>query len=630
MTRSQPRVSPEGDGDATPVHEQVSAQARRAPDATAVRAPDATLSYGDLERRSNRLAHHLRALGVRRETPVGLCVERSAALVVGALGIMKAGGAYVALDPGHPPERLGFMLDDCGAEVILTGRGTEGRLAGTRARTVLVDAPDEAPAGQPDTPPAVGAGGRDLAYVIYTSGSTGVPKGVEIAHGSLAGLVRWHREAFAVTERDRATQFASPGFDAAVWELWPHLCAGASLHVAEAGIRRDPAAIRDWLVGERITLSFLPTALAEMVMTLAWPGETALRYLLTGGDTLHRRPPPGLPFAVINNYGPSEATVVSTSGVVAPDPQDGPPPSIGRPIPGVATYVVDEHLDEVPTGTVGELLIGGPAVARGYRGRPELTAERFIPDRFGAAPGARLYRTGDHVRRRPDGELEFHGRDDDQLQIRGNRVEPGEISAVLNRHPALRAAVVVAAASPGETRLVAYVVPGAAPPASEELRDHVAAHLPDFMVPAAFVTVDALPLTTSGKLDRGRLPLPTPAAPVDPVRPRDELERALERIVAELLERDEVGVDANFFMLGGHSLLGAQLITRIGGRFGVDMSLRSLFENPTIAEMALEVKRLLVSEIMAMSDADAARLLIAEAADPSAPAASAGPPGPVP
>ncbi len=608
------------------VQQLFAAQAIARPDAIAVSGPDATLTYGQLERRANQLAHRLRALGVDRERPVGLCLERSAALVVGALGILEAGGAYVALDPSHPEQRLGFMLADCGADVLVTSRAVAAQLDAAEATVVALDADRAELDLEPTVAPAAANGARDLAYVIYTSGSTGTPKGVLVEHASLRKLIAWHQHAFAITAADRATLIASPGFDATVWELWPYLAAGASVHVPADVVRGDPVGLRDWLVAERITVSFLPTALAEAVMTLDWPAESALRYLLTGGDTLHRRPPPGLPFAVVNNYGLTEATVVATSGVVAPGANPSGAPSIGAPIAHVQAYIVDDRLDRVTPGTPGELLIGGDGVARGYLNRAALTDERFISDPFSGAPGARLYRTGDLARQRPDGEIEFLGRVDEQVKIRGNRIELGEISATLHRHPAVRSSLVVVGEHVSdERRLIAYVVPAdGRRPDTEQLRAHLARHLPNYMVPAAFVWLEELPLTSNGKVDRAALPAPSAsntAQPADSARPGNELERVLETIVAELLELDGVGVDENFFMLGGHSLLGAQLITRIGDCFGVEMSLRSLFDNPTVAEMAVEVERLLVVDLEAMSDDDAARLL---AASPPTPCGSSG------
>jgi amino acid adenylation domain-containing protein len=606
------------------VDELFAAHAAATPDALAVSGPDETLSYGELERRANQLAHRLRALGVDRDRLVGLCLERSAALVVGALGILKAGCAYVALDPSHPTERLAFMLGDSGADALVTSGPVAAQLDAGEAAVVALDTGRAELDLEPTVAPPAAEPGGDLAYVIYTSGSTGAPKGVVVEHAGLCNLIFWHRRAFAITEADRGTQIASPGFDAVVWEMWPYLTAGASIHIPTEEVRGDPAALRDWLVSERISVSFLPTALAEAVLTLDWPAGSPLRYLLTGGDTLHRYPPPGLSFAVVNNYGPTEGTVVATSGVVRASPDPVGAPSIGKPIDNVRVYVVDDQLNPVAMGTPGELLIGGESVARGYLARPALTAEKFIPDRFSGTPGARLYRTGDLACYRPDGEIEFLGRADEQVAIQGNRVELGEITAILHRHPAVRSSVVVVGEQvSGGRRLIAYLVPvDDHRPDAGQLRAFLAEYLPSSMVPAAFVYLEELPLTPNGKVNRAALPAPSAAniaRPADSGRPATELEQALESIVAELLDLDRVGIDENFFMLGGHSLLGAQLIVRIGDGFGVAMSLRSLFDSPTVAGMATEVERLIVADLEAMSDDDAARLLATSESAPSRP-----------
>ncbi len=569
------------------------------PNDVAVRGPDATLTYGELSARAERLARRLRQLGVKPGDLVGLCLERSASLVVTALAIFRAGGAYVAIDPGYPDERVRWMLGDSGAAAVVTDAGIAARLGASSDRPgVVVAGGGEVQDGSlatgadplPEPPRST-----DLAYVVYTSGSTGRPKGVLVQHAGLANLVDWHRAAFALGAGDRCTQVASPGFDAAVWEIWPSLAAGAAIHVVPEDLRGDPVGLRDWLVAEGITVTFLPTVVAEGVMGLAWPADGALRYMLTGGDALTRRPPPGLGFTVVNNYGLSETAVVATSGPVAPDGEGAP--SIGRPIAGVVADVVDEHLRPVAPGVAGELVVGGVAVGPGYLNRDELTAERFLEDQHG-----RRYRTGDRVRVRPDGELEFLGRLDDQLSIRGFRVEPGEVAAALNSHPAIEASVAVGVGSSGADRqLVAYVVAAAGErPDHDELREFLGGFLPEHLVPSRYVWLAELPLTQHGKIDREALPVPVETVRDEPRgrRPGTRVEVATASVVAELLEVDvdEIGMDQNFFLLGGHSMLGAQLIVRLEGLFDVEISLRYLFDHPTLAAIAAEVERQLAAD----------------------------------
>jgi amino acid adenylation domain-containing protein len=437
----------------------VTRQATATPDAVALVANGQALSYRELNWRANQLAHYLQSLGVGPNTLVGLCVERSLDMVVGLLGILKAGGAYVPLDPSYPPERLAFMLEDSQTSVLVTQQYLASRLAPQKAQIVCLDADAAVLTQQSETEPISTVTSDDLVYVIYTSGSTGRPKGVQITHKSLLNLVFWHQHAFAVTPVDRTTQVTSPAFDATGWELWPYLAIGASVYLPDEETRVSPMLLRDWLVRHGITITFLPTALAEGVMALDWPSRTSLRFLLTGADTLHRYPSPSLPFTVVNNYGPTETTVVATSGHVPPTEHADTPPSIGRPIANTQVYILDEHLQQGPIGEPGELYIGGVGLARGYLNRPELTAERFIPNPFSDEPGARLYKTGDLVRFLPDGQIAFLGRNDQQVKIRGFRIELGEIEAVLIQHPAIQQAVLVAHEDqPGEKRLVAYVV----------------------------------------------------------------------------------------------------------------------------------------------------------------------------
>lgn len=596
------------------VPDLIARQAAATPEAMAVAADEQRLSYRELNQQANQLAHYLQTLGIGPGKLAGVCLERSVDLVVALLGILKAGGAYVPLDPAYPPERLAFMMQDAQAPVLVTHQRWAASLSLYGAQAVCLDTDAALLSQQPVTDPPSRASVADLAYVIYTSGSTGQPKGVEITHESLLNLVYWHQRAFEVTAADRATQVASPAFDAAGWELWPYLTAGASVYVPDEQTRVTPAALRNWLLKQGITISFLPTALAEEVITLEWPATSTLRALLTGGDALQHYPPARLPFALMNNYGPTEYTVVATSGQVFPTAYPERPPSIGRPIANTQIYLLDEQLQPVDIGEAGEMYIGGASLARGYLHRPELTAERFIPHPFSSEPGARLYKTGDLVRYLPDGQIAFIGRADDQLKIRGYRIEPGEIIAALNQHPAIQANVVVAREeTPGEKRLVAYIV--AAPGASitpAALQEHLRASLPDYMVPAVFVLLDTLPATTNGKVDRAALPAPS-AANTLRVEVADEpatpLEAQVTEMVAGLLNIEQVGVEDNFFMLGGHSMLGIQLVTLIGETFGVELALRTLFEAPTVRQLSAEIEQRLIARLETMSEEEAQRLL---------------------
>jgi acyl-CoA synthetase (AMP-forming)/AMP-acid ligase II/acyl carrier protein len=430
----------------------------------------------------------------------------------------------------------------------------------------------------------------------------------------LLNLVAWHQRAFDVTSSDHATLQSSPGFDAAVWELWPYLVAGATVHVVDDEVRTIPERLRDWIVNQGITISFLPTALAERVIDLPWPQETALRVLLTGADTLRRYPRADLPFTLVNNYGPTECTVVATSGVVSARESGEELPTIGRAIANAQVYIVDEQLKPVSNGIPGELLIGGAGVARGYLGLPKLTQERFVPDPFSGDEGARLYRTGDLARFLPDGQIAFMGRLDEQIKIRGYRIEPEEISAVLGRHPAIQASCVTAYLDHSqEKRLVAYVVPTNGMRLSpSDLRKFVGQHVPDYMVPSTFVQISQLPLSSHGKVDRAALPEPSKAnmlADESFQAPESQIEKSLAVFLTSLLGVTRVGKDDNFFELGGHSLMGAQLIARISNTFGVELSLRSLFDHPTVAEVAAEIERLIHAKLAAMSEEEAERML---------------------
>ncbi|HEU0076588.1 MAG TPA: amino acid adenylation domain-containing protein, partial [Longimicrobiaceae bacterium] len=464
------------------VHERVAAQARLRPEAAAVVCGGRTLSYAELDRRAGSLAGRLRALGIGPESRVGVCLERSPELVVAMLAILRAGAAYLPLDPSTPGERIATILADAGVQLVLAHAETIARLPADRVRTLLLDAGDAVLAGEGGDPPAVELSADSLAYVVYTSGSTGTPKGVMVPHGALLNLVHWHRGAFAVTEADRATQLAGLGFDAAVWETWPYLASGAALHlVPDEETRISPPALQRFLLERGITLAFAPTPLAEALLALEWPREAPLRTLLTGGDALRARPRPDLPFALVNAYGPTENTVVATAG---PVPAGEGVPDLGGPVDNVRAYVLDRALGPVPVGVPGELYLGGAGVARGYLGRPGATAASFVPDSLSGEPGARLYATGDRVRWMASGGLEFLGRTDFQVKIRGFRIEPGEIEVVMAAHPRVAAAAVVLRGAPGARRLAGYVAarPGETVEPTE-LRAYLAERLPEYMVP---------------------------------------------------------------------------------------------------------------------------------------------------
>ncbi|HEX2190564.1 MAG TPA: amino acid adenylation domain-containing protein, partial [Longimicrobiaceae bacterium] len=566
-------------------HELFGERARRTPDAAALLAAEETVTYAELDRRASRLANHLRGLGVGPEARVGVCLERGPALVAAFLAVLRAGGAYVPLDPAYPAARLAHVLADAGVAAVLAQESTAGALPEHGAAVVRVDADRERIEARSDAAPESGVGPESLAYVIYTSGSTGTPKGVLVPHAGLCNVAAAQVRDLGVRPDDRVLQFASPGFDASVFEIAMALGAGAALVLGTRETLAPGPDLAGLLRAQAVTVATLPPAALA-----ALPGEElpALRTLMTAGEAcpaeLVERWAPGRRF--LNLYGPTEATIWSTTA--ACEAGGGRPP-IGRPVANTTAYVLDGRLEPVPVGVAGELYVGGAGVARGYGGRPELTAERFVPDPFGGAPGARLYRTGDRVRRRPDGQLDFLGRADQQVKVRGFRVELGEVEAVLARHPEVRAvAAAVRGAEAGDRRIVAYLQAGAGLPVAE-VRELARAALPEYMVPAAFVVLDALPLTPSGKVDRRALPEPDPAAAGDEpaaAHPRTPVEEVLAAVWEGVLGVPRVGPLDDFFDLGGHSLLATRVVSRIRAVLGVEASVRDLFEHPTVAGLA--------------------------------------------
>lgn len=576
---------------------RIRAHALRAPSEIALADGRHGISFERLDRWSDEVARHLDSLGVKPDDCVGLFFDRSIDFVVAALGALKSGAAYLPMDSATPAERAAMMLADADAPVVLSHRNkTSGWQQGSW-RVLELEQLGSPPV---DASLPLSFAPESLAYVVYTSGSTGRPKGVEITHANLLNLIDWHQVAFDVTPADRASQVAGLGFDATVWELWPHLAAGVCVHIADEATRRSPQALRDWLVSSGITIAFVPTVLAEQLVQSDWPAETLLRTLLTGADVLHRHPVSGLPFTVVNNYGPSECTVVATSGTIAPTADHDGRPSIGRAIRGMDVWLLDDKLQPVPHGEPGEICLAGESVGRGYRNRPELSAERFTtiaPDSLGPV---RIYRTGDRARLLPSGELAFLGRLDDQIKIRGYRIEPGEIVATLDRISGIEASAVAAIDGNGERMLVAYVVVAdGSSLTGTDLREYLARQLPDYMIPGHFVRLAELPLSANGKLNKAALPAPEPgnllacrvAAEAETGQP-DDLQEQVSRLVAKLLGRESVGAGDNFFLLGGHSMLAAQLVAQVADRFGVKVSLRQLFSSPTAASLSAEIRRL--------------------------------------
>ncbi len=570
------------------VHELVREQAARTPGAIAVAADGERLTYAELEARAEALAARLRAAGVRPDDRVGLLVERGADAVVGVLGILRAGGAYLPLDPGSPDERLLFMLEDSGAEVLVTHAPLAGRPAGFGGARV-----DAACGGaEPPVLPAESVHSpspRNLAYVVYTSGSTGAPKGVLVEHRGLVNYLSWFGGEVLGGEALDLPLVSRLAFDAHVRQLFPPLLRGGAVWVLPEAVAGDPRALLEAISArERVGFGGVPSlwsAMLELVRSGEAPRPAGLRAVLLGGEALGpelaERTRATFPDAAVwNHYGPTEATVNTTVARV----RGGGRVGIGRPVANVRVRLLDRAGSPVPVGVPGELYVGGPGVARGYLGRPELTAERFVPDPWADEPGARMYRSGDRARWRPDGELDYVGRTDFQLKLRGFRIEPGEVEAVLERHPAVREAVVVARGG----RLVGYLVArGGAGPSPAELRAWLGERLPEHMVPAALVVLETLPLTVNGKVDRRALPEPEEDGGF--VAPRTPAEEILAGIYETVLGAGRVGAGDDFFALGGHSLLAARLVSRVREAFRVEVPLRAVFEAPTVAGLAERV-----------------------------------------
>lgn len=565
------------------VHQLIERQCRQTPSATAVACQNGSLTYLELDRRSSRLAARLRSAGVRAEVLTGVLLDRSADLVVAILAVLKAGGAYVPLDPSYPKARLDFMMKDSGAAVLLTEEGLLAAAPSSNAATVLINGPNDSVA---DPPLNSGAGPENTAYVIYTSGSTGTPKGVQVPHRAVVNFLSSMRRVPGLTSSDRLLAVTTICFDIAGLELYLPLFAGARVIIAPASVLADGMALARMLDEWRITVMQATPATWRLLLDSGWRPAPGFK-VLCGGEALTRELANRLldtGVALWNLYGPTETTIWSAAHRVQRG--EGPVP-IGNAIENTQLYVLDENLRLATDGSMGELYIGGTGVATGYLNRPDLTKSRFLDDPFRSR--GRMYRTGDLARTLPDGSIECLGRTDQQIKIRGFRVEPGEIEAALEAQPGVQEAAVIAREdSPGDQRLVAYVVARPAARDSREIRKALRERLPEHMVPSSYVFLEALPLTPNRKVDRRALPKPDAPAPVSLrcVPPRTDAEKRVAGIWETLLGVSEIGAEANFFDLGGHSLLLAQLQFRLHQQLGVEIPILNLLEHPTIAAIA--------------------------------------------
>jgi amino acid adenylation domain-containing protein len=619
-----------------PVHELIAEHARSTPEAVAVVDEGRQLTYAQFQDRAQELAALLQRLGVEPDTCVGLCLPRSIEMAVAVLATLQAGGAYVPFDPAYPDERLALMAEDSALRVLLTTRELAPRFARLSTEIVCLDDLEGVPHGD-EVASAARVDSSHLAYVMYTSGSTGRPKGIGLPHRCLTNLIEWHLQTLGGGAR--TLQFASLSFDASFHEMAAAWCSGGTLYLVAEAIRADSQALARTIHDHAIEKVILPPVVLQQLAEHC--GHTpalfsSLRQIITTGEQLRLTPPvldllAALPACSLHNhYGPAETHVVTALELPGAPSSWSVHPPIGRPIANTQIYLLDRRMRPVPVGTPGELFIGGVSLARGYYNRPELTAARFVPDPIGKEPGGRLYRTGDLARWLPNGDIEYLGRIDHQVKIRGYRIELSEVEAAIGRHPAVRDAIVLAREyGPGDRRLVAYVIPsGAVAPTTTELRAFVGWILPEFMLPAAFVMLEAFPLTPNGKIDRRALPAPQSGVRPDLasafVAPRTPAEELLASIYARVLRVDRVGVEDSFFERGGHSLLATQAIVRVREAFGLEVPLLSLFERPTVAGMAAALGDMLedrttldeiasaVMEVEALSDAEVQARLAGE------------------
>ena len=581
-------------------------QAATTPSAVAVVFEGEHLTYGELNRRANQLAHYLKSRGVGPDVPVGVCLERSVEMVVGLLGVLKAGGAYMPLDPEYPASRLETMLGEIKAPVVLLQERFGAQLpAAASGERLCLDRDWEVVATQSEDNPSRRLSPENLAYILYTSGSTGGPKAVMNTHGGICNRLQWMQEAYQLSASDRVLQKTAYSFDVSVWEFFWPLMTGARLVVAAPGAQRDPAAQLELFAREGITVvHFVPTMLRAFLEQEDLNGCETLRDVICSGEALswelQERFFQRVGANLHNLYGPTEAAIDVTSWECRRSERVERVP-IGRPIANTQVYVLNQRMEPVPVGVAGELYLGGAGLARGYWRKPELTAEKFVPDPFSQVAGSRLYRTGDRVRWRSDGALEFLGRLDEQVKLRGYRIELGEIEAVLEKVPGVREAVVIVREDePGDQRLAAYVVLGQDTGKLDigQLRKDLTEKLPAYMIPAHIVPLERLPLTANGKVDRKALPAPNQSVTMtnNYETPRTPIEERLCAIFCEVLREEQVSVISDFFELGGHSLLATQVISRINSAFSVEIPIRTLFERASVRGLAETLEDVLQNE----------------------------------
>jgi len=608
------------------LHQLFEQQVRTAPESVAVICETETLTYSELDRRANQLAHHLQGLGAGLESLVGICMKHSPEMLVGLLGVLKAGAAYLPLDSAYPQERLAFMIADAGVELVVTQKELKGRTSG-RMRHVCLDSDWKEIEKGSGSSPASAASSDNLAYAIYTSGSTGKPKGILIEHRGVVNVIEASIKKFGIHRGSRVAQLGSLNFDVSVLEIFSALLSGATLVLVDSMVSMSGLDLGRFLRENKITTMAIPPSLLDLVPAGDYP---ALRSIVVGGEActaeVAARWSDGRLF--FNAYAPTEATIFSTLKLCPQGQRQTPP--LGGPIQNMQVYLLDDYGQPAPAEVPSELYIGGVGVARGYLNRPELTAEKFIPDPFSGTPGARLYKTGDLARFLPGGNLEFLGRTDHQIKIRGFRIELAEIETALGEHPLVREVAVIAREdAPGDKRIAAYLVLRSGhTPAVSDLRNHLKCRLPDYMLPSVFVTLESMPLSETGKIDRDSLPAPEqsrPALEQSYAAPATALEKVLAEIIGEVLKIERVGVGDNFFELGGHSLLAARVVSKIRQIFAIELPVRQLFEEPTINGLAGEMLKNettriertaeLLCEISRMSD-DAVTAMLEEPREP--------------